>query len=430
LILDAHAELSRGAMPSLALVMETTSPSRRHPASGVFLSAGVLLLLVSLCALLAFLSVPFFAGQDALLVNTAVLSIAAICIIYGGLLIFIGRALQQDRLRAPFRLPSPYLLWGGFFVALGVGQGILLARVASAFLFPIWHVLASLLFPLGVLAYVAPRVDLVSTRSVLAQFTWGGLVTLGLALVLELFIGAVLAVLALLGIAVVLGPAQVTAILQALRQVPTDTQRIIAIVVQQPLSAVIAGGTALLMIVILVPLLEELLKAAGPAILTARRVRDVFAPTRGNVLLWGLAAGAGYAFSENMLNGQNTLNDPGSLTGFWAGAMILRAGTSMMHMIATATVTVGWHEALVARRPIRLPLLVLAAVLAHAIWNTAALLLAGVSAARNAATPLASVSTLLSVLVLGLLALLFVGCVFWLRGLLEWTRHVSEPIQP
>jgi hypothetical protein len=416
-------------VPICALVMETTSPPRRHSASGIFVAVGALLLLVSLCAILAFLSVPFFADQDALLVNTAVLSIAAICVIYGVLLIFIGRALQQDHLRAPFRLPSPYLLLGAFFVVLAIGQGILLANVASAFLFPIWHVLASLLFPLGVLAYVAPRVDFVSTRSVLAQFTWGGLVTIGLALVLELIIGIVLTVLALLGIAVVLGPAQVTAILQAFRQVPTDTQRIIEIVVQQPLSALIAGGTALLMIVIVVPLLEELLKATGPAILTARRVRDVFAPTRGNVLLWGLAAGAGYAFSENMLNGQSTLNDPGSLMGFWAGTMILRAGTSMMHMIATATVTIGWHEALVARRPVRLPLLLLAAVLAHAIWNTAALLLAGTSAAHNVATPLTGVSTLMYVLVLGLLALLFVGCVFWLRGLLDWARHVSEPIQ-
>jgi RsiW-degrading membrane proteinase PrsW (M82 family) len=242
-------------------------------------------------------------------------------------------------------------------------------------------------------------------------------------LVLELVIGGGLALLALLGIAMVMGQEAVAEIAKAFTQVPTDTGRIIEIVFQQPLSAAIAGGAALLMIVLLVPLVEELLKSAGVAIVLTRRRRANFLPTRGNAVLWGLAAGAGFAFSENMLNGQGTLNDPNSLTGFWAGAMILRAGTSLMHMITTATVAAGWYEALIARRPIRLPLLLLTAVLMHAIWNTSALLLAGVSMTRTANTPLASISTGLSLAALGLLAFLFVGCVFWLRALLQWARR-------
>lgn len=409
-------------------VSETPLAPRPSPTARILIIVGGLLVAAGVCAAGVFLVVPFLARPDALAANTAVLSIAAILSVYGALLVLIGRALRNNRWRAPFQLPSPYLLLGAYFLVLIIGQGVLFAGIMPALLFPIWHVLASLLFPLAVLAFAAPRLEAVSIRSVLAQFTWGGLVTISVALILELVIGGGLALLALLGIAVVLGQDAVAEIAKAFTQVPTDTGRIIEIVFQQPLSVAIAGGAAFLMIVILVPLVEELLKSAGVAIALARRRRANFLPARGNAVLWGLAAGAGYAFSENMLNGQGTLNDPNSLTGFWAGAMTLRAGTSLMHMITTATVAAGWYEALVARRPIRFPLLLLAAVLAHAIWNTSALLLAGVSTTRTADTPLASLSTVLSILALGLLAFLFVGCVFWLRALLHWARRSPNSI--
>ncbi|MBI4673057.1 MAG: PrsW family intramembrane metalloprotease [Chloroflexi bacterium] len=396
----------------------------------ISLGVGALLLVVSACVVVTFLVVPFLLRQDALAVNTAVLSIAAILIVYGALLILIGRALEQDKLRAPFRLPAPYWILGAFFLVLILGQIILVVDAAPAYLFPLWHVLASLLFPLAALAYATQQVDFVSTRSVLAQFAWGGLVTIALALVLELVIGGFLAILALLGLAVVLGPDEIAELLRALRTVPTDTQRIGEIVLREPLSALIAGGTALTLVVILVPLLEELLKGAGAAILIVRRTRSGSVPTRGNVLLWGLAAGAGFAFSENMLNGQGTLNNANGLTGIWAGAMILRAGTTMMHLVATATVAIGWYQALVEHKLIRLPLLLLVAVLMHAIWNSAALLLAGVSASTGAGTRLADFSVLLGALVLGLLAFLFVGCLFWLRALLQWARRSADSTTP
>ncbi len=391
-------------------------------------ACGGLLLAASVCAGGAFVLVPFFAHADALATNTAVLSLAAILAIYGALLLLLGRALRADRWRAPLRLPSPYLLVGAFFLALAVGQVILFVNLAPAFLFPVWHVLVSLLFPLAILSFAARRLDAVSARSALAQFVWGGLVTVGSALILELALGVFLAIVALLGIAAVLGQDALGEIARALTQTPTDTDRIIELAFQQPLTAVIAGGAVFVLFVVLVPLTEELLKAAGVALLIKRQLRAKLAPTRGNAVWWGLAAGAGYAFSENMLNGQGTLNDPNSLVGFWAGAMTLRAGASLMHMLTTATVAAGWYEALVARRPIRLPLLLATAALAHAIWNTCALLLAAVSAARTADTPLASVSTLLTGLALSLLGILFVGGVFWLRVLLQWTRSRPNSI--
>ncbi len=389
------------------------------------MGAGILLLFVSVCALLAFFVLPF-QSPDALSANTAVFSIAAILVVYGALLLAIGRSLRGDRTSAYFYLPSPYLLLGAFFLTLIIGQIVLQINVGTAFLFPIWHVLTSLLFPLAILSFIARSAGRVSARSVLAQFIWGGLVTIVLTLVLELIIGGVLALLAMMGIALVLGPEALNEIASAFLRVPTDTERILQVVLQNPVSTVIAGGTAFFMIVVMVPLLEELLKAIGPGLLIRRRVRAAFLPTRGNVVLWGAAAGAGYAFTENMLNGQGALNNANTLFGMWSGAMVLRAGTSLMHMLATATVSVGLYEAMVAHKRGRLPLLLMVAVMAHAIWNTSALLLAGALSTELMNTPLSRFAPLPGILVLGLLAALFAGGLFWLRTLRQWARRLPD----
>lgn len=402
------------------------SPWRR--VSDACIIGGSLLVAASLCAGGVFLVVPFALQTDTLAANTAVLSIASILLIYGALLVWVGRALRDNRLRAPFRLPAPSIVLGALFLTLAIGQTILFANILPALWFPIWHVLASLLFPLAVLSFSARRLDAVSIRSVLAQFTWGGLVTVGLALILELIVGVFLMLLAALGIAAILGPSALDNLVQTFTRAPTDIEQLVEIILQRPLAIFIAGGAALLWVILLVPLMEELLKAIGVAFLLRRRARQALWPTRGNAVLWGLAAGAGFAFSENLLNGQGALNNPNAQTGAWASAMILRAGTSLMHMVMTATVAVGWHEALVARHPIRLPLLLLAAMLAHAIWNTVAVLQGSVSVARTADTPLASASTVLSVLTLALLALLFIGYIYWLRALLQWARHDADSI--
>ncbi|GIL14891.1 MAG: hypothetical protein BroJett039_00640 [Chloroflexota bacterium] len=402
------------------------SPWRR--VSDACIIGGSLLVAASLCAGGVFLVVPFALQTDTLAANTAVLSIASILLIYGALLVWVGRALRDNRLRAPFRLPAPSIFLGALFLTLAIGQTILFANILPALWFPIWHVLASLLFPLAVLSFSARRLDAVSIRSVLAQFTWGGLVTVGLALILELIVGVFLMLLAALGIAAILGPSALDNLVQTFTRAPTDIEQLVEIILQRPLAIFIAGGAALLWVILLVPLMEELLKAIGVAFLLRRRARQALWPTRGNAVLWGLAAGAGFAFSENLLNGQGALNNPNAQTGAWASAMILRAGTSLMHMVMTATVAVGWHEALVARHPIRLPLLLLAAMLAHAIWNTVAVLQGSVSVARTADTPLASASTVLSVLTLALLALLFIGYIYWLRALLQWARHDADSI--
>ncbi len=393
-----------------------------HSLAILSIGVGALLLFISLCSFAAFLIAPLANSPGALASNTAILSLFAIALGYGGLLIVIGRGLLRNQLTAPFRLPRPLWFLALFLLVLFVGQVILVLNVGAAYLFPAWHVIASLLVPLAVLSFAARQLDAVSWRSVLAQFAWGGLVTIALAFVFEILIGVILSMLALLAIVLLLGMTRVNELGEAIRSAQGDPQRILQLLSQEPIIVLIGGGLLLALFIFIIPLLEETLKSTGPAILIARRVRSLAPPTRGTVLLWGLAAGAGYAFSENMLNAQGSLNNPSSLTGLWAGAMFLRAGTSLMHMLCTATVTRGWYEALTEKQLVRLPLWLLAAAAAHGLWNAGAFMLGGVSVFTGANRSLALVAGVLAILVLLFLVLLAVLALLWLRLLLQWAR--------
>lgn len=391
------------------------------------LIVGGLLLVLSLCAFVIFAVVPLLSGSNAgglrannaLATNTEVLSIFAFALGYGALLLFIGRGLRRNTAVSVLRLPPPIIFIAAFLLVLIIGQVILSIGFGSAYLFPIWHVLASLLVPLSVLAFAVRRLPPVSLRSMLAQFSWGGLVTIALALVLELIIGVVLTVIALAAIALIMGPARVQELAALLRTAPNDTSRLIEFFSAQPLTLAIAGVAVFILFVIVVPLLEEVLKATGPAILIARHVSKLTPPTPAQVVLWGLAAGAGYTFTENMFNGQGAVAGAGGAASFWAAAMLLRAGTSLLHMVATATVAVGWYQALVAKNNVRLLLLLAAAFTAHAVWNTAAVMLGGVSIVGGGNNLLSSV---LSGCVLLFLAALFVGFLFALWRLIRWAQ--------
>lgn len=405
----------------------TASPPYRTLAM-VAIGIGALLLLASVCAALAFVLVPTMSSDQALVTNTSVLSLGAVTLGYGTLLLFIGLALRQGKLTAPIRLPSPILFIVLFVVVLIIGQIILARNIATTYSFPFFHVLASLLVPLTVLAYAIPRLGPASLRSMLAQFTWGGLVTIALALVFELLIGSVLFVLAVLAFAFALGTERLTALVEQLRFSTSDPQRIIQVLSQDPFAILIAAVTAILLFVVIVPLLEELIKATGPALLISRRSRAHATVTKSEALLWGLAAGAGYAFTENMFNAQGTLTDLTSPTSFWAVIMLLRAGTSLMHITATATVSIGWYHALVNKNKSRLVLLLAAATLAHAIWNSTALLAFGASAVNNANGNSALLSTLFVSIVWSCLALLFILFLIWLRRLIRWAQPPVEII--
>lgn len=397
------------------------APVPYHTLALVALGGGVVLLLASVCAAVSFALAPLLVKTASLATSTFILSVAAVAFGYGIALLWVGRSLAQKRPGLPLRLPSPLVFIAVFVAALALGQIILTLNLAPAYFFPLWHVVASLGVPLAVLSYAARRLPPISARSMLAQFAWGGLVTIALSLVFELVIGGILAGLAFVGIVVVLGNERAARLWDAVQSGVTDLPRALQIIMQEPLAIFIIALAALVMFLIVVPLIEETLKATGPAALIARRRGGGAGLSKSEIVLWGLAAGAGYAFTENMFNAAGALQSRDSAS-IWAAGMLIRSGTTLMHMLATTTVVIGWYQALVNGKVMRLLLLLLAAIAAHAVWNSGAILFGSFASFGDASREVISISTFLLGVSLLLLSGLFVVFLIWLVRLVRWAK--------
>ncbi|MGE5138008.1 MAG: PrsW family glutamic-type intramembrane protease [Rudaea sp.] len=306
--------------------------------------------------------------------NTLVASFTAIVLVYGALLLLSALPALRGQPWPRVRL-APVWVWVVLFViVISLGQLVLSTRFAAPYLFPPWHVLAAGLVPLAVLAYASKRLPGASLPSLVAEISWGGLGTIFTAVVFELIVGILFLLLGSIAIALVLGPDRLQELalrLQPVLEGSTDPSSLIDIVSGQPGLVLVALLLILLFFSGAVPLIEELLKGLGPAIAIGRA-----RPTASRALLWGLAAGAGYAFSENLLNGsQGASVQTGTGSVLWAPLIALRAGTSLVHMAATATVTMGWWNALVRGRRSLLVVFLMAAVAAHGFWNLVALIM-------------------------------------------------------
>jgi RsiW-degrading membrane proteinase PrsW (M82 family) len=115
--------------------------------------------------------------------------------------------------------------------------------------------------------------------------------------------------------------------------------------------------------VILAPLMEEFLKGLGVLFL-GYRLRG-----EAEAFLWGVACGAGFALTESLLNGSVALEG-------WGVVMIMRWGATLMHCLASGIMGLGWHHAILSRRPWRLLGAYGASVGMHALWNGAAMAIA------------------------------------------------------
>jgi hypothetical protein len=116
---------------------------------------------------------------------------------------------------------------------------------------------------------------------------------------------------------------------------------------------------ALMFVAVLVPLIEELFKPLA-VWLFARRIES---PAQGFAL--GLLSGAAFALVES-------LNASGAGTETWPVIVTVRAGTSMLHIMASGLVGWGIVSAFRERRILRLFVAYFSAVLLHGIWNACA----------------------------------------------------------
>jgi hypothetical protein len=119
-------------------------------------------------------------------------------------------------------------------------------------------------------------------------------------------------------------------------------------------------ATALLYVAVLVPLMEELLKPLGVWLFANK----LTSPAQGFAL--GALSGAAYALIETL--GVSAQSED------WANVLLLRIGTSMLHITSTALMGMAIFYAIRERRYFRLLGIYFISVLLHGVWNTIALL--------------------------------------------------------
>lgn len=109
------------------------------------------------------------------------------------------------------------------------------------------------------------------------------------------------------------------------------------------------------------PVIEEAGKGLGVRAMLRRNT------TRQQAFVLGACAGAAFGFLEAMLYGVAAVGQGGP--GVWWQIMLVRGGSTSLHVMNSAIVGVAWSYATLGRRPGRAWALYGLAVLSHATWN-------------------------------------------------------------
>jgi hypothetical protein len=318
--------------------------------------------LCGLCTLAFYAVAPFWAkdSQEAIQTNIFAGAFAAICLVFG--ILFAGRAAGRHSPTASVEVahlfPRATFWLAAFLVMLLLGMGALALEPLAAWVFPPLHLLATAFFPLALLAYIARQVCVTTdARALAAALGWGAFGSPFLALLLEGMIGVII----LVGVGIVFAltsggtpPLERWNLeLSALRSL--DEQAVLQFLFAHPALIVLA----LIYFAGIVPLIEEALKTLILAFMDPARTQA------RDAVLWGAAAGVGFAIVENALN-------TGVALELWSVAMLARMGATVMHTATGILMARGWYAARVERRWKRLFLAYLASVIVHALWNVLA----------------------------------------------------------
>ncbi len=330
----------------------------------VLLAGSLLLAGGTGCAILYILTPFVYGGADLLPTNLTIAALAVIGLSFGFGLISIGRNSLRGIPSATFHPPSPWRFVSLFVLCLIAGQLMLFFLPTARFTswaFPPLHILAAASPALAVLAFVGRRTRAASRRTVGLELSYGALLAPMGALAAELIV--ILVVVIAVAVVVVLTPGGIETLVDLSNSLQDPSW------IEDPvnLAEMVLSPAALTIIVvvfvILAPLIEEFLKGLG-VLLLGYRLRG-----QAEALLWGVACGAGFAIGESFFNGSIALEG-------WGAVMVMRWGASLMHCIASGMMGLGWHGALVDRRPWRLLAAFGASTGIHALWNGAAVAVA------------------------------------------------------
>lgn len=196
---------------------------------------------------------------------------------------------------------------------------------------------------------------------------WRIFTILGLGMTVGPGIMIVLELIALLSVAVIgvallsiLDPATFQDVMRLAKIVQTETdQEVILNLLAPYIANPIAIAAGIGYIALLVPLIEELLKPLAVWIFAMK----IETPSQGFVM--GLLSGAAFALVES-------LNASADGTISWVAIVTVRAGTSILHMMASGLVGWGIVSMFKEKRIGRFFAAYFAAVLIHGTWNASA----------------------------------------------------------
>lgn len=390
----------------------------------VTLLAGVVIvlsgLLVGFVYLLFSLSATTRLGASAVNSVTISFSIVALSLALGGSLVFQAVGSLTKRPSSVFRTPSPAIFLLAFLAVVLWGALIALGASQVRLLFPIPYVLGIALPIVWLLAVVGNRLVrrgvLVTWRETILQLASGAFAVISVAVVLEVVAVVAMILTALIVIAIMPGGAA--------------TLRAWAVALQDPAwlddpnqvrNVILSPGVAIglyLLVALVIPLIEELLKAIGVVFMSYRH------PSQAQALWWGLLGGAGFALTEGLLNTNLAAGDMS-----WITIAPLRFGTSVLHCCTGALMGLGWYALIARGRWQEWGTRYLQAVGLHFAWNTVALTLAFVSLSLSPqdpnTLPLTPVSaSLTACLIIEAIAMLLILLRLVARGAVQRDRSV------
>lgn len=301
--------------------------------------------------------------------------------------------------------------------SLILGQMMLSLSLLPTLTFPMLHLGAAVLPALIILAATGRALGRATTwRDMVLQMASGAFISMPVALVLEGAIILLVASATFLGVAWQPGGQdlilQVSPHLEDLSWLH-EPGRLADTLLTPTIIAVALG-----LVAGLIPLLEEAVKTIGVGLAAYRR------PSLAQSVLWGLAAGAGFAAIEAVLNTTGALES-------WLPAVLLRMGATLMHCMTGALMGLAWHQIITRRRWSRGLALYAGSAAIHGLWNGVALTItvmaikAGGSGNGEATQALAGLSTLIMLLLQLGLALCIAG---GLAGVLIYARRSLRPV--
>ncbi len=335
---------------------------KRFGGLGVMALATVLFL-CGLCSAAFYIILPLTEKNSAssLETNTVFGAMAGLGLFFGVLLAWQGVNIYCQRETLPAaRIFPPVLAFAlALLGAIFLGFGALSLKAIAVYAFPPWHFLAATLIPLVFLAYAARRLGIVSgLRALVISFSWGALGATLLALIAEVLVGAVIALIALVVLSSTpAGQATLGQIRSQITRLPQDATQL-----NQLLASPGTATIFFLYFAILVPPIEEAVKTLVVAFIDPRRTREA------DAVLWGIGAGAGFAAFENLFNTAALLNA-------WLVVIVMRFGATTMHIANGVIMGRGWYAARVERRWSRWFIAYAGSVFFHAIWNGSVILL-------------------------------------------------------